>query len=110
MSAGSSWRLRSIVGPERFQHWNERYSLKVVPAAGAFVILLERSEEVQAMAKIVLTVEIESGGETIGDKENVAAALERFGRVRILKVEEKPKSFWDDYMQGTAFQGKISGF
>ncbi len=52
------------------------------------------------MSKIVLTVEITGGGEVIGDKDNVAAALERFGKVRILRVD-KPKqerisSFWAD--------------
>lgn len=65
------------------------------------------------MKKIVLTVEIIAGGETIGDKENVAAALERFGTVRILQVQEPQEqsdSFWDGYLKGTPYQEAINGF
>ena len=52
------------------------------------------------MSKLILTVEIEGVGETIGDKENVAAALERFGKVTFIKAEEKTKaSFWSDYLK-----------
>lgn len=72
------------------------------------------------MGKIVLTVEIIDGGETIGDKENVAAALERFGTVRILQVQEPQKtqkqqemeqcSFWEQSLKGTPYEGKIQRF
>lgn len=40
------------------------------------------------MAKIVLTVEIEGAADVIGEKETIAAALEQFGRVRFLAVEQ----------------------
>ena len=50
--------------------------------------------------RIVLTVEIVADGESIGDKENVCAALERFGTVRVLEIEERAEpqqtSFWDE--------------
>lgn len=72
------------------------------------------------MGKIVLTVEIIDGGETIGDKENVEAALERFGTVRILQVQEPQKtqkqqemeqcSFWEQSLKGTPYEGKIQRF
>lgn len=69
------------------------------------------------MGKIVLTVEITAGGETIGDKENVAAALERFGTVRILQVQEpepsrQPEqcSFWEQSLKGTPYEGGITKF
>lgn len=64
------------------------------------------------MSKIILTVEITDGGEIIGDKENVAAALERFGEVRILKVDEPQQeridTFWDAYTKGTPLEGKVT--
>ncbi len=63
------------------------------------------------MGKIRLTVEIVSNGETIGDKENVAAALERFGKVTIVQVqEEKKDTFWDQYLKGTPYQESIKNF
>lgn len=72
------------------------------------------------MKKIVLTVEIIDGGEIIGDKENVAAALERFGTVRILQVQEVHRrekqqemeqcSFWENSLKGTPYEGKIKRF
>lgn len=39
------------------------------------------------MAKMLLTIEIETPGDMIGEKERIAAALEPFGKVRVLKVE-----------------------
>ena len=64
--------------------------------------------------RIVLKVEIVANGESIGDKENVCAALERFGTVRVLEIEERaePKqtSFWDESLQGTQFEGRIKKF
>lgn len=64
--------------------------------------------------RLVLTVEIAADGETIGDKENVCAALERFGTVRVLEAEEAPEpkqvSFWDESLKGTPFEGKIHKF
>ena len=72
------------------------------------------------MGKIVLTVEITDGGETIGEKENVAAALERFGTVRFLQVQEPNRSqrqqemeqcsFWENSLKGTPYEGKIKRF
>ena len=40
------------------------------------------------MAKIVLRLEIEGAADVIGEKETIAAALERFGRVQVLAVEQ----------------------
>lgn len=72
------------------------------------------------MGKIVLTVEITDSGETIRDKENVAAALERFGTVRFLQVQEMHRrekqqemeqcSFWESSLKGTPYEGKIKRF
>lgn len=64
--------------------------------------------------RIALTVEITANGESIGDKENVCAALERFGAVRVLEIEERAEpqqtSFWDESLQGTPFEGRIKKF
>lgn len=64
--------------------------------------------------RIVLTVEITANGESIGDKENVCAELERFGTVRVLEIEERTEpqqtSFWDESLQGTQFEGRIKKF
>lgn len=40
------------------------------------------------MAKMLLTIEVETPGDVIGEKERIAAALEQFGRVRFLAVEQ----------------------
>lgn len=67
-----------------------------------------------SIERIVLTVEITANGETIGDKENVCAALEHFGTVRVLEIEERSDpqqtSFWDEMLQGTPFEGRIKKF
>ena len=67
-----------------------------------------------SIEKIVLTVEITANGESIGDKENVCAALERFGAVRVLEIEERAEpqqtSFWDESLRGTPFEGRIKKF
>ena len=56
------------------------------------------------MAKIVLTVEIEGAADVIGEKEAIAAALERFGRVRFVAVEQ-PRQMRLDISKNREKQG-----